>query len=146
MKKKLLLKKSLLLILYTLVQLYLMVFNWKLFTLKQSINLGFVTVSLPPFVVISLVGFIIIVALTWVNYILSLKKIIYELESGLEHSRMQDKQVMKKVRELVTKEENVDLLKDKLGIAEIRTKQEELMQMMTDLKKHLENRDQRSLS
>lgn len=140
MEKRLLLKKSLLLILYTLVQLYFMVFNWKLFTLKQQIDLGFGTVNLPPFIILFLLGFIIIITLTWINYILSLKKIIFELESGLEHSKMKDKQVMKKVKELVMKEENVDLLKEKMGISEIRAKQEELMQMMTDLKKNLESR------
>lgn len=139
--KGLMLKKSLLLIFYTLIHLYFMVFNWDLFTLNQQINLGFVTVSLPPFIVLFLLGFIFIVALTWINYILSLKKIIYELENGLEQSRMKDKLVMRKVKELVMKEENLDLLKDKMGIAELKSKQEELIQMMSDLKTNLENRN-----
>lgn len=139
--KRLMLKKSILLIFYALIHLYFMVFNWDLFTLNQQINLGFGTVSLPPFIILFLLGFIFIVVLTWINYILSLKKIIYELENGLEQSRMKDKLVMRKVKELVMKEENLDLLKDKMGIAELKSKQEELIQMMADLKTNLENKD-----
>lgn len=139
--KGLMLKKSILLVFYTLIHLYFMVFNWDLFTLNQQINLGFVAVRLPPFIVLFLLGFIFIVALTWINYILSLKKIIYELENGLEQSRMKDKLVMRKVKELVMKEENLDLLKDKMGISELKSKQEELIQLMSDLKTNLENRN-----
>jgi hypothetical protein len=142
MEKKLLLKKSIWLILFILVQLYFMVFNWKLFTLNQEISTGFGTISIPPYMVLSLLALAIIGALTWISYIQGLKKIIYELESGLEQSSMKDKQVMKRFRELVTNEENVHLLKEKLGIAEIRNRQEELVQLMADLSSDLGSRDQ----
>lgn len=132
--KKVLLKSTILLILFTLVYLYIAVFNWQVFIVKLNINLGFGVVEFPPFIILFLLGFIIIGILSWTNYNIRLRKMIYELEHGVEMGKIKDKLVNTKVREYLQEEKNLDLLKDKMGIREIQKKQEELMKRINDLK------------
>jgi len=132
--KKVLLKSTILLILYTLAYLYFAVFNWQIFIVKLNINLGFGVVEFPPFIVLFLLGFIIIGILSWTNYNIRLRKMIYELEHGVEMGKIKDKLVSTKVREYLLEEKNLDLLKDKMGIREIQKKQEELTKLITDIK------------
>jgi len=132
--KKVLLKSTILLILYTLAYLYFAVFNWQIFIVKLNVNLGFGVVEFPPFIVLFLLGFIIIGILSWTNYNIRLRKMIYELEHGVEMGKIKDKLVNTKVREYLLEEKNLDLLKDKMGIKEIQKKQEELMKLIDDLK------------
>jgi len=132
--KKVLLKSTILLILFTLAYLYFAVFNWHIFIVKLNIDLGFGVVEFPPFVVLFLLGFIIIGILSWTNYNIRLRKMIYELEHGLEMGKIKDKLVHTSVREYLLEEKNLDLLKDKMGVKEIQKKQEELMKLIDDLK------------
>jgi len=132
--KKVLLKSTILLILYTLAYLYFAIFNWQIFIVKLNINLGFGVVEFPPFIVLFLLGFIIIGILSWTNYNIRLRKMIYELEHGVEMGKIKDKLVSTKVREYLLEEKNLDLLKDKMGIREIQKKQEELTKLITDIK------------
>ncbi len=132
--KKVLLKSTILLILYILAYLYFAVFNWQIFIVKININLGFRVVEFPPFIVLFLLGFIIIGILSWTNYNIRLRKMIYELEHGMEMGKIKDKLVSTKVREYLLEEKNLDLLKDKMGIREIQKKQEELTKLITDIK------------
>jgi len=134
--KKLLLKKSWALILYTLIFLYFMVFNWQVFTLKLNINLGFAQAQLPPFIILFILGLGLLIILTWINYIANLQKIIFELKQG-KNEKMTDKLVIKKVKEQLKDQENVESLKSRLGISEIRTKQDELIQMLSNMQKDL---------
>jgi hypothetical protein len=140
--KKLLLRKSLFLVLYTLVNIYFMGFNWKLFTVTLNINLGFGIVSLPPFIILFLLGFIIIGALSWINYVSSLQKIIYELEQGVEIGKMRDKMFRNRVNQQLQDDRILDQIKQKMGIEEIRSKQEELIRSISDLKNQLKQGEQ----
>jgi hypothetical protein len=132
--KKVLLKSTILLILYILAYLYFAVFNWQIFIVKLNINLGFGVVEFPPFIVLFLLGFIFIGILSWTNYNIRLRKMIYELEHGVEMVKIKDKLVSTKVREYLLEEKNLDLLKDKMGIKEIQKTQEELMKFIDNLK------------
>jgi hypothetical protein len=117
-------------------------FNWKLFTVSLNVNLGFGVVSLPPFIVLFLLGFIIIAVLSWMSYMLSLQKMIYELEQGVETGQMKEKVVRKRFRKLLLDEQTLDLMKDKLHIEDIRARQEELIHSVSELKNHLKERKQ----
>jgi hypothetical protein len=138
--KKLLLKKSWALILYTILYLYFMVFNWKVFTLKLNINLGFAQVQLPPFIILFIVGLSLLIILTWINYIANLQKIIHELKRG-ETEKMSDKMVIKKVKEQLKDQENVETLKTRLGISDIRSKQDELIRMISNMQKSMDTKN-----
>lgn len=136
--KKLLFRKSLPLILYTLVYIYFIGFNWKIFTVSLNVNLGFGMVNFPPFIILFLLGFIIIGALSWLGYVTNLRKIIFELEQGAEIGKMKDQLLRSKVQEQLVDEKNIALLMKKMGLPELREKQEELFRMMSDLKNNLE--------
>lgn len=136
--KKLLFRKSLPLILYTLVYIYFIGFNWKIFTVSLNVNLGFGMVNFPPFIILFLLGFIIIGALSWLDYVSNLRKIIFELEQGAEIGKMKDQLLRSKVQEQLVDEKNIALLMKKMGLPELREKQEELFRMMSDLKNNLE--------
>ena len=140
--KRLLIRKSILLILYTLLNVYFMGFNWKVFTVTLNINLGFSVVSFPPFIVLFLLGFIIIGILTWTNYMASLKKMINELEKGAEIGQMKEKSFSKRIRKQLVDEQVLDLMKHKLGIEGIQSKQEELIRSISELKEHLKRERQ----
>ena len=135
--KNLILRKFVLLILYTLVYLYFALFNWEIFTISLNINLGFAVVSVPPFIILFLLGFIIIGILSWVSYVSHLQKIIYELEHGIETGGKKDIRIKEKVKAQLLTEENINLLKDKTGIREIASRQEKLIDMMDELKSQL---------
>jgi len=136
MKRKLI-RKSIWLILYTLINIYFMGFNWKIFTISLDLNLGFGLVTLPPFIVLFFLGFIIIAILSWTNYVLGLKKIIYEMEQGMEIGKMKEKAVSNKIRKQLQEEQTLDLMIEKLGIEDIRSKQEELIRSLSELKNQL---------
>lgn len=133
--KNLLLKKSILLIIYILVSAYFAIFNWKIFTVDLNVNLGFGVVTFPPFIVLFLVGFVIIAIQAWMNYTTSLRKMIYELEHGVELGKMKDKIAGSRVREMLLDDKNLELLMTRMGIQEIRKNQEEIAKILSDLKK-----------
>lgn len=135
--KRQLIRKSIWLILYTLINIYFMGFNWKIFTISLDLNLGFGRVTLPPFIVLFFLGFIIIAILSWTNYVLGLKKIIYEMEQGMEIDKMKEKAVSNKIRKQLQEEQTLDLMIEKLGIEDIRSKQEELIRSLSELKNQL---------
>ncbi|MEA1896812.1 MAG: hypothetical protein U9N53_04025 [Bacteroidota bacterium] len=139
--KKLLFRKSLPLILYTLVYIYFIGFNWEVFTVSLNMNLGFGMVKFPPFIILFLLGFIIIGTLIWVSYVTNLQKTIFELEQGAEIGKMKDQLLRSKVQEQLVDEKNVALLMKKMGLPEIQEKQGELFQMLSELKKKLEKRE-----
>jgi len=132
--KNLILRKFLSLILYTLVYLYFTIFNWEIFTVSLNINLGFAVASIPPFIILFLLGFIIIGILSWVSYVSHLQKIIYELEHGIETGEKKDIRIKEKIKSQLLTEENINLLKDKTGIREIASRQEKLIAMIDELK------------
>ncbi len=140
--KNLLLRKSLLLILYTLVYVYFMVFNWAVFTISLNINLGFGTVQLPPFIILFALGFIIIGVQSWVSYISSLQKIIFELQQGVEVGKMKDRLVKDKLKEMLTEEKNLEVLKREIGMEDLNKKQEELVRMLSELKSKFEQSEE----
>jgi hypothetical protein len=137
--KNLILRKFLLLIVYTLVYLYFTLFNWETFTVSLNINLGFAVISIPPFIILFLVGFIIIGILSWVSYVSHLQKIIYELEHGIDKGGKKDIRIKEKIKAQLLTEENINLLKDKTGIREIASRQEKLIAMMDELKSQLKS-------
>ncbi len=136
--KNLLLRKFLLLILYTLVWIYFMIFNWGVFTINLSINLGFGGVQIPPFIILFFFGFLIIGIQSWVSYISNLQKIIYELQQGVEVGKMKDRLVRDKLKELLTDEKNLEVLKKEIGMEEVSQKQEELVQLLGELKSKMD--------
>lgn len=138
--KRLLLRKSILLIIYLVISLYFAIFNWQIFTVNLNVSLGFGVVSFPPFIVMFLLGFIVIGILSWMNYATSLRKMIYELEHGVEIGKMKDKLTGSRVRELLLDDKNLELLKSKMGIQEIRNKQEEITRMLSELRKAQEQK------
>ena len=81
--KFLLFRKFLWVILFTLVHLWFMVFNWQLFITMLNVNLGFGVVRLPPFVVLFLTGFVILAIHSWTGYVNKLHRIIHDLEEEL---------------------------------------------------------------
>ena len=137
--KKRILRHSVLLILYTLLYLYFAVFNWQVFIVKLNIDLGFAVINVPPFIILFLIGFILIGILSWMHYMTSIQKMIYELEQGVEIGRMKDKLVKSRVKELLFEDKSLDLLTDRLGIRDIRKKQEELMRLLTELNQKVQN-------
>ncbi len=128
-------KNSILLIIYILVSVYFAIFNWQIFTVNLNVDLGFGVVTFPPFIMLFLLGFVIIGILSWMNYNSGLRRMIYELESGLEMGKMKERLTGGRVRELLTDDKNLELLKSRLGITEIRKKQEEITTILSDLKK-----------
>jgi len=138
--RKLFFRNIILLIVYILISLYFAIFNWQIFTVTLNVNLGFGVVSFPPFIVLFLVGFVIIGILSWMNYSSSLRKMIYELEHGVEIGKMKEKMVGSRVRELIMDDKNLELLKSRMGIQEISKRQEEMARMLSDLKKAREQK------
>lgn len=69
----------------------------------------------------------------------SLKKMIYELEQGVEFGKMKDRLAKSRVREWLLEENNVAILTDKLGIREIRKKQEEFMKLLSEINQKVQN-------
>ena len=126
---------------YIIIYVYFMIFNWKIFTLKLDINLGLAQVQLPPFIILFLLGLTFLIILTWISYITNLQKIIYDLEQG-KNEKMSDKIVINKVKEQFKDHENIETLKTRLGISEIRSKQDELIAMISNLQKDLDTRNQ----
>jgi hypothetical protein len=139
--KKILFKKFILLILFTLVNVYFMVFNWQIFTINQNVNLGFGMVRLPPFIILFLLGFLIIGILSWVSYITNLQRTIYELEQGVELGKMKDKLVQNKIREQLMDQKNIDVLQNKLGIPDLMKKQDELHRLLSEMITKIEGED-----
>lgn len=131
--KKIVLRKFLLLILYTVINLYFMIFNWKVFTLSLNVNLGPGSIQLPPFVILFLLGFIIIGILSWSNYVQNLRKIIYELEHGVELGKMRNKMISNKLQEQLMDDKNIEVLSKKLGIADLQQQQESLAKMIREM-------------
>ena len=83
--KFLFIRKFLWLILFTLVHLWFMGFNWKLFITMLNVNLGVGgVVRLPPFVVLFLIGFVILAIQSWTGYVNKLHRIIHDLQEELK--------------------------------------------------------------
>ncbi len=137
--KKRILKHSIILILYTLLYLYFAVFNWQVFIVKLNIDLGFGVISIPPFIILFLIGFILIGILSWMHYMTSIQKMIYELEQGVEIGRMKDKLLKSRVKELLLEDQSINSLKDKLGIRDIQKKQDELRKLLASLNQKVQN-------
>ena len=131
--KNLLLKKLIPLIVYSSLYLYFMIFNWKIFTISLNVNLGFAILKMPPFILFFLLGFILIGILSWISYIISLRKIIYELERGVEVGKIKDRMLRGKLKDHLENEKNLELLKEKLGIPEINRKHDELRRQLDNL-------------
>jgi hypothetical protein len=93
--KFLLIRKFIWLILFTLLNLWFMVFNWKLFITMLNVNLGFGVVRLPPFVVLFLAGFVIIAIQSWTGYVNKLHRIIHDLEQRLAQKDLDSKAARK---------------------------------------------------
>ena len=130
--KKIIVKKFLLLIIYTIINIYFMIFNWKVFTISLNVNLGPGSIQLPPFVILFLFGFVIIGILSWTNYVQNLQKIIYELEHGVELSKIREKLVRNKLQEQLMDEKNIEILRKKLGIDDIYRQQESLAKLISE--------------
>jgi len=132
--KKIIVRKFLLLIIYTVINIYFMIFNWKVFTVSLNVNLGFGSVQLPPFIILFLLGFVVIGILSWSNYVQNLQKIIYELEHGVELGKIRDKMVRNRLQEQLTDEKNLEVLKKKLGITDLQQQQETMVKMISELR------------
>ena len=132
--KKIIVRKFLLLIIYTVINIYFMIFNWKVFTISLNVNLGFGSVQLPPFIILFLLGFVVIGILSWSNYVQNLQKIIYELEHGVELGKIRDKMVRNRLQEQLTDEKNLEVLKKKLGITDLQQQQETMVKMISELR------------
>ena len=131
--RKLILKSSLILILYTLVNLYFAVFNWKIFSVRLNVDFGFTIWEIPPFVILFLTGFLLIAILSWVNYNIRLRKMILDLEQGLEIGKLKDKFIDKQFRNLLFDENNLTVLSEKLGIRDIKDNTEVLSKQVSEL-------------
>jgi hypothetical protein len=81
--KFLLIRKFIWVILFCLVHLWFMIFNWQLFITMLNVNLGFGVVRVPPFLVLFLTGFVILVIQSWTGYVNKLHRIIHDLEEKL---------------------------------------------------------------
>jgi energy-coupling factor transporter transmembrane protein EcfT len=136
MVKKVLFKSTFLLILFILANLYFAIFNWKIFTVKLNINFGFAIAEIPVFIVLFLLGFIFLGILSWMNYNIRLQKMIYDLEHGVEIGKLKDRLDNKKIQKLIFEENNLKLLKEKMGVEEILKKQAEIMQLVSGLKEN----------
>ncbi|MGW8314188.1 MAG: hypothetical protein ACWGNV_01200 [Bacteroidales bacterium] len=142
--KKIIFRKFLLLILYTVINIYFMIFNWKVFTLSLNVNLGPGSIQIPPFVILFLLGFIIIGILSWSNYVQNLRKIIYELEHGVELGKIRNKMVSSKLQEQLMDEKNIEVLRKKLGIADLQQQQESLSKMIREIQTGREELQEKS--
>jgi len=90
--KFLLFRKFTWVILFSLIHLWFMVFNWQLFITMLNINLGFAVVRLPPFVVLALTGFVMLAIQSWTGYVNKLHRIIHGLETELARQHKEDRQ------------------------------------------------------
>ena len=142
--KKIIVRKFLLLIIYTVINIYFMIFNWKVFTISLNVNLGFGSVQLPPFIILFLLGFVVIGILSWSNYVQNLQKIIYELEHGVELGKIRDKMVRNRLQEQLTDEKNLEVLKKKLGITDLQQQQETMVKMISELRTASNEMDERA--
>jgi hypothetical protein len=140
--KKIIVRKFLLLIIYTVVNIYFMIFNWKVFTISLDVNLGPGSIQLPPFIILFLLGFIIIGILSWTNYVQNLQKIIYELEHGVERGKIREKLVRNKLQEQLMDDKNIEMLRKKLGIDDIFRQQESLSRSISEMKSSSQGQDE----
>ena len=131
--KKLIFKSSIILTLYTIFNLYFAVFNWRIFTAKLNIDLGFAVLEFPPFVLLFLAGFILMAILSWINYNLRLRNLINNLEKGAEIGNIKNKLIEKQFMDLLYDEKTLSVLSDKLGIKELSSRNELLGRQISDL-------------
>jgi hypothetical protein len=122
---------------YTLVNVYFAVFNWKIFSVKLNVNLGFAVLEIPPFIILFLAGFILITILSWINYNLRLRKLIHGLEQGAEIGKLKNSLIEKQLRDLLFDEKTLMVLSDKLGIREVQSKTEVLAGQITDMSRKI---------
>jgi len=121
-------------LLYLLVYIYFAIFNWQVFTVNLNIDLGFGVIGFPPFIVLFVIGFLLVGILAWINYVNSLRRLIYELEQGIEFGKMKEKMVSNRVQEMLFDDKNIEQLKGKMGVSELRRRQEEILLVLNDLK------------
>ena len=121
-------------ILFLLVSLYFAVFNWQVFIVKLNVNLGFGIVSMPPFIVLFLASFLIIGILSWLNYLAGLRRMIYNLEHGVEVGRLKDQLGGNRIQKFLQDEKNLEQLKAKLEISSLKERQEELFRLVNAMK------------
>ncbi len=131
--KKIILKSSIILLLYTLVNLYFALFNWKIFSVQLNVNMGFAVLKFPPILMLFLAGFILIAILSWINYNLRLRKLIRGLEQGAEIGKLKDKILDKQFRELLFDDKTLTVLSEKLGLNEIRNKIKDIIRMIAEM-------------
>ena len=138
--KKVLFRSIFLLILYTLASLYIAVFNWQIFIVKLNINLGFGVIEFPPFFLFFLLGFVIIGILSWTNYVIRLRRMIYDLEHGMEVGKLKDKLTSSRIKKFMFEEDNLNFLKERIGVVDIQKKQDELAKLVSDLQQKPEQK------
>jgi hypothetical protein len=131
--KKIIIKSSIILLFYTLINVYFAVFNWKIFSVKLNVDLGFAVLEIPPFVILFLAGFILIAIISWINYSLRLRKLIHGLEQGAEIGKLKNKLIEKQLRDLLFDEKTLTILSEKLGIRDVQSKTEVLARQITEL-------------
>jgi len=132
--RKIWLKNAIIPVLYLLVYIYFAIFNWQVFTVNLNIDLGFGVIGFPPFIVLFVIGFLLVGILAWINYVNSLRRLIYELEQGIEFGKMKEKMVSNRVQEMLFDDKNIEQLKGKMGVSELRRRQEEILLVLNDLK------------
>ena len=136
--RKIWLKNAIVPILYLLVHVYFAIFNWQVFTVNLHIDLGFGVVGFPPFIVLFVIGFILVGILAWVNYVNSLRRLIYGLEQGIEFGKMKEKMVGNRLQEMLFDDKNIEQLKGKMGVRELRRRQEEILLVLNEVKRSQE--------
>ncbi len=83
--------QALLVILYILVNIYLMVFNWDVYTVSMDLNYGFGSFSAPLFLVVETIGLILIFLLWLTVYSKDLRYEISKLKREKDiHTKKSD--------------------------------------------------------
>lgn len=126
-------RSSIVLALYTLVNLYFAVFNWRVFTARLNIDLGFAVLEIPPFVTLFLAGFVLIGILSWINYNIRLRKMILDLEQGVEIGKLKNRLVDRQFRDLLYDGKTLTVLKDRLGIQDLQSNLQDLQSKNKDI-------------
>ena len=110
-------------IVWVLIWLYFLVFNWKVFSINLDTNLGFTVVGGYPFIFFFIIGLLFLILIKYFDHLIEMKRLNIEkgmenkialLEKDIELLKLKESFVNKLSDEVTTKASNMNALYNKL--------------------------------
>ena len=110
-------------IVWVLLWLYFLLFNWKVFSINLDTNLGFTVVGGYPFIFFFLIGLLFLILIKYFDHLIEMKRLNMEkgmenkialLEKDIELLKLKESFVNKLSEEVTTKASNMNALYNKL--------------------------------